>query len=88
MYAILVDQRAYGRSRDELREHLARYGIETRPFFVPMHLQPVYWKQFQGERYPHAETLCARGLLLPSSQKLTPQEIEYVAGAIADGCAA
>jgi perosamine synthetase len=88
LYAVLLDAKAYGRNRADLREYLARCGIETRPFFVPMHVQPVYWDQFKGQRYPAAELLAERGLLLPSSQKLTTAEIEYICQVIADGCAA
>jgi dTDP-4-amino-4,6-dideoxygalactose transaminase len=47
-----------------------------------MHCQPVYWKQFLGERYPVAETLCQRGFYLPSASSLTVAEIEYIAAVI------
>ena len=36
MFSILVDR------RDELMEFLKENGIETRPFFYPMHIMPVY----------------------------------------------
>jgi len=31
----------FGISRDELRRRLAARGVETRTFFVPLHLQPI-----------------------------------------------
>src|SRR5262249_49820866 len=37
LFCITVDKEVYGRSRDELIKHLAELGIETRPFFVPLH---------------------------------------------------
>ena len=86
MYGIMVDEREYGMNRDELRQALAERGVETRTFFIPMHCQPVYWKQFFGERYPVAETLCQRGFYLPSASSLTLAEIEYVTGVIRDVC--
>jgi perosamine synthetase len=86
MYGILVDAEAYGMNRDELRKVLADNGIETRTFFIPMHCQPVYWKAFQGQRFPVAEALCRDGLYLPSASSLTLGEIEYVTDVIREAC--
>ncbi|RIK41424.1 MAG: aminotransferase DegT [Chloroflexi bacterium] len=82
MYGILVDEQAYGMTRDQLRKVLADHGIETRTFFIPMHCQPVYWRQFKGQRYPVAERLCQNGFYLPSASSLSVAEIEYIAGVI------
>ncbi len=82
MYGILVDEREFGLTRDELRRALARRGIETRTFFIPMHCQPIYFQQYKGERYPRAELLCRRGMYLPSASSLAPSDIEYIVGAI------
>lgn len=65
-------------NRDQLRKVLADHGIETRTFFIPMHAQPIYWKQYRGERYPVAEELCRRGFYLPSASSLSFSEIEYI----------
>lgn len=81
MFGVLVED-AFGASRDDLRMALAAEGIETRTFFVPLHQQPSYLAQNEGRRLPVAEHLSARGLYLPSSPSLTPQEIERVAGAV------
>ncbi len=78
MYGILVDEKAYGMNRDQLRRALAERGIETRTFFIPMHCQPVYFDQFRGQRFPVAEDLCRRGFYLPSASSLTRAEIERV----------
>ena len=77
MYGVVVEDE-FGISRDELRRRLARRGIETRTFFIPIHLQPIYYAHFQGQRYPVAEELCQRGLYLPSGATLTEAEITYV----------
>ncbi|HXV97902.1 MAG TPA: DegT/DnrJ/EryC1/StrS family aminotransferase [Anaerolineae bacterium] len=79
MYSILVEDE-FGLTRDGLRTYLARYGIETRTFFIPMHLQPIYFEVFKGQRYPVAEMLCQRGFYLPSASSLTVQQIKYIAG--------
>jgi perosamine synthetase len=73
--------------RDELRRDLAARGIETRTFFVPLHLQPVHRLRFRGQRYPVAERLCTSGLYLPSGPGLTQADIDYVAAAIRERAA-
>lgn len=78
MYSILVEE-DFGMSRDQLRAYLAKQGIETRTFFIPMHLQPIYYEAFKGERYPVAEMLCQRGFYLPSASSLTAAQIRYIA---------
>jgi len=81
MYGVLVEDE-FGINRDELRRRLAAQGIETRTFFIPMHLQPIYYADYRGERYPVAEDLCRRGLYLPSASALTRREIERVVQAV------
>lgn len=82
MYGILL-QDAFGDTRDQLRIRLASHGVETRTFFVPIHLQPIYFARYRGERFPVAEDLCLRGLYLPSGPGLSEAEIAWVAGQIA-----
>ncbi|MDE1976585.1 MAG: DegT/DnrJ/EryC1/StrS family aminotransferase [Elusimicrobia bacterium] len=68
----------FGISRDELRGFLARQGIETRGFFIPIHRQPAYQRMFAGERYPVSEFLGDNGLYFPASSALTGKEIGYI----------
>jgi perosamine synthetase len=81
MYSILVEDE-FGMTRDQLRAYLAEHGIETRTFFIPMHLQPIYYQAFKGQRYPVSEMLCQRGFYLPSASSLTSREIDYVTGMV------
>jgi len=83
MYGILVEEE-FGMTRDELRRWLADRGIETRTFFIPMHLQPIYYQTYKGQRYPVSEMLCKRGMYLPSASSLTRSEIEFVVETIAE----
>ena len=55
--------------------------IGTRPFFWPMHEQPVFQKRglFAGESYPVAEQLARRGFYVPSGLGLEEAEISIVA---------
>jgi perosamine synthetase len=75
--------RAFGCSRDALRDELARRGIETRTFFIPIHLQPPYSPRFYGRRFPVAENLCRDGLYLPSSEALGEHDIDWICAQIA-----
>lgn len=81
MYAILVEDE-FGIDRDALRRHLAECSIETRTFFIPMHLQPIYYPRYKKEKFPVAENLCKRGMYLPSGATLKKKDIEYIADCI------
>lgn len=70
-------------SRDELRGVLAADGIETRTFFVPLHIQPAYIDEHEGRRLPVAELMGARGLYLPSALWLEEQDVARIAERIA-----
>ena len=65
-------------------EKLKKLGIGTRPFFWPMHEQPVLKKYgFDNNKsFPVAERIARRGFYIPSGLALTVDEIEYVSGAI------
>ena len=54
--------------------------IGTRPFFYPMHKQPVLKKMglLKNKSLPISEKLYKQGFYLPSGLKLTPQNIKEV----------
>ena len=79
MYSVLVPKHQEYGLRDLLMKDLAESGIETRPFFVPIHQQPLYARKMRGQRFPVSEDLSRRGLNLPSSTDLTVNEIKAVA---------
>ncbi|MBI4035107.1 MAG: DegT/DnrJ/EryC1/StrS family aminotransferase, partial [Candidatus Chisholmbacteria bacterium] len=76
-YAILLNSKL---QRDHLAKTLARQGIETRHFFIPLHLQPAFIKLglFKNESYPVAEDLSDHGLCLPSGLAITDTQIRTV----------
>lgn len=51
-----------------LTQKLKERGVETRPFFFPLHKQPFFKKQgmFVDETYPVAEYIAEKGFYLPS----------------------
>lgn len=67
---------AFPLSRDAVMKELARAGVETRPFFYPMHTLPMYREA--GTNFPLAERLAAQGINLPSSATLTEEDVAYV----------
>jgi len=63
---------------------LAQKGIGTRPFFCPMHMQPVLQRMelFKGERNPVAERLYRQGFYIPSGMALTDEKMVEAAQAV------
>lgn len=78
VYGILVNSKRGKSQRDALRKHLADHGIETRTFFVPVHLQPPYFLHFKDHQFPVAERLCREGLYLPSYPSLSLKDITFI----------
>ena len=68
----------------EAMRRLGQKGIGTRPFFWPMHEQPVFRKMglFEEDSHPVAERLARRGFYIPSGMALTNEQIEEVAEAV------
>ncbi|MBN4082131.1 DegT/DnrJ/EryC1/StrS family aminotransferase [bacterium AH-315-B15] len=71
-------------SLDFVRANLLEKGIHTRPFFYPMHLQPVFNRMglFTNEKYPVAEFMAERGFYIPSGLSLTGKQLETVAKSV------
>ncbi len=83
VYGIVLDGRT-GLTAEQMARHLADAGVETRPFFLGMHEQPVFRKLglFADERYPVAERLARQGLYLPNGLTLQEWEIDKVCEAV------
>ena len=77
MFTILASSE---KEKNELRNYLAEYGIETRPAFHPVHTMPMY---IDGNTYPVAEDLGRRGVNLPSYPDLSNDDIEFITSKIA-----
>lgn len=70
MYSILVKNSM----RDKLMKKLSDYGIETRPFFVPMHKLPPHKA---GGKFPVSDRLSLQGINLPCFVEISNREIKY-----------
>jgi perosamine synthetase len=88
LFSILVDRKEFGRSRDELAALLAEDGIETRPFFVPLHQLPPFRMESRSrkEHLPETEILSECGLNLPTFNLLSTNDIDFVSERIRYHC--
>jgi pyridoxal phosphate-dependent aminotransferase EpsN len=77
----LIDEEKFGCSRDPLIRALDQAGVESRPVWKPMHLQPLYagCERYRGEV---AEDLFWRGICLPSSSSLSLEDQSRVVNAV------
>jgi perosamine synthetase len=68
----------------EVLKKLINENIGCRPFFYPMHLQPVFRKSnlFDNQHYPVAENLYERGFYIPSGLSLDEKKISQVVDAL------
>lgn len=84
MYGIVLKGKMTAK-KEWVMGYLKEKGIETRSFFCPMHLQPVFQ---QGEhtithpsfrqKYPVSENLWRNGLYLPSGLNLDREQVKQV----------
>jgi perosamine synthetase len=83
MYGLLVHEET-GLDAVQFAQRLRDHGVETRPFFLGMHEQPVFRARglFAEERYPVAERLARQGLYLPSGLALSEAQLEHVCKAV------
>ncbi len=83
VYGLVLDDAVDFDSAEAMRR-LASLGIGCRPFFHPMHQQPVLRSRglFAGESYPVAERLYRRGFYIPSGLALSDSQTVRVAEAV------
>lgn len=79
--AVLLDPAQGAPDRDALRRHLSESGIESRPVWKPLHLQPVF-RDAPRAGGAVAASLFERGLCLPSGSGMAPPEQDRVIAAI------
>jgi perosamine synthetase len=79
VYGLILDDRLPFEAEEAMRR-LAERKIGTRPFFWPMHEQPVFRRMglFGDESYPVAERLARRGFYLPSGLGLKDEQMDRV----------
>jgi perosamine synthetase len=83
MYGIVLTEKCGRTAADVIRELAAR-GVQTRPFFYPLHRQPAFraFPWFRETSLPVSEGLYLRGLYLPSGLTLKKEQMGQVAAAL------
>ncbi len=81
MYGVMLCDE-FGAGKDEVMKQLKAKGVDTRSFFCPMHMQPVFtngnhasYPDVSGQ-YPISADLWKRGLYLPTGLGLTREQLE------------
>jgi perosamine synthetase len=76
----IVIEDDFGLSRDEVATRLSAVGVETRPFFIPLHSLPPFRQlsQFRGEVLPLTESLAMKGINLPTYTAMDEQTVDYI----------
>lgn len=84
VFGIVLDHSKTNLSAKQLMSQLAEKKIGTRPFFWPMHKQPVFNKQrmFINDTHPVAEYISTQGLYIPGGLAITRQQQEIVANVL------
>ncbi len=69
-----------GIDRDSVIRFLKEEGIECKPYFTPIHLQPFYVDMFGYKRgdFPITEDVSSRTIALPFFNNLKEEQIDYV----------
>jgi len=83
VYAVRL---AEGIDRERLIASLAARGIDSRPYFPAIHLQPFYRERFGfgPGMFPHTEAAGRSMLALPFHGNLSAEDIEFVCDAVAE----
>jgi len=79
VYSIIIKNKNLNAIK--LSKDLKKKGIETRPFFYPMHMQPIIKKLKlidKNEKFPVSEKIYRYGLYLPSGIGNTFNEVKEV----------
>lgn len=83
VYGLIIKE-SVKMTAEEAIKILAKKGIGCRPFFYPMHLQPVLKRMgfFHNEHYPVAERMYNKGFYIPSGMALTEIQMLRVVDAL------
>jgi len=84
VYVIQLDKKI---NRDSMIKYLNAEGVQCKPYFTPIHLQPFYRKMFgfkEGD-FPITEDVSSRTIALPFFSNLKEEQIDYVVEKLKEG---
>ena len=76
-----------GIRRDQVMQYLNQEGVQCKPYFTPIHLQPFYGEMFgykEGD-FPITEDVTGRTIALPFFNNLQEEQIDYVVEKLKEG---
>ncbi len=90
VYVIRLADQFIRADRDWLIAWLVDHGIQSRPYFTPIHLQPFYVREFgyKPGDFPVTEQVAARTISLPFFTMITPEQQQEVVAVLKDGLSA
>jgi perosamine synthetase len=77
---VYVIRLADGINREKVMDYLNREGVQCKPYFTPIHLQPFYVDMFGYKKgdFPITEDVSSRTIALPFFTNLQEEQIDYV----------
>ncbi len=83
---VYVIRLAKGIDRDKVMKYLNQEGVQCKPYFTPIHLQPFYVDMFGYQRgdFPITEDISSRTIALPFFNNLTEEQMDYVVEKLAE----
>ena len=76
---VYVIRLAEGVDRSRVMARLAEWGVPARPYFVPIHLQPLYTRMGYGPGdFPVTERIAETTLAIPFFTEMTESQVDYV----------
>ena len=89
LFCVTVNSNEYGSSRNDLMRAMALEGIDTRPFFIPLHTLPPYREKSmqRGERLGVTLELARSGINLPTYTLMDEGSIDRICKVIRDNAA-
>lgn len=84
MYSVTIDPHKFGQTRDDLIGIMKEAEIDSRPFFHPLHRLPPFIESAskQGQSLEATNKLGANGLMLPTYNQLSFEDIDRIVGVI------
>jgi perosamine synthetase len=77
---VYVIRLANGINREKVMDYLNNEGVQCKPYFTPIHLQPFYVDMFGYKKgdFPITEEVSSRTIALPFFTNLQEEQIDYV----------
>jgi perosamine synthetase len=84
LFCLTIDPEKFGKERDAVMNDLGAAGIETRPFFIPLHTLPPFREAsaLRREKLPVTELIAARGMNLPTYPAMTLDDVNGICDAL------